>query len=88
MILEPTSSWMIRPAVMIGPVPSYMTVPRDEAMIMRAQYSGSAPVAALMPYRGSWEHTRKMARQARVVMNLFLRGSRQLEAQHRCMIRR
>lgn len=42
------------------------TVPRDEAMMTRAQYSGSAPLVVFTPYSGSWEQTRKMARQTSV----------------------
>lgn len=34
MILDPVSSWVMSPAVMVGPVPSSITVLRLEAMIM------------------------------------------------------
>ena len=49
MILEPDSSCMTRPDVMMGEMPSSMHVPRLDAMMTRAQYSGSAPLAAWMP---------------------------------------
>ena len=40
MMAEPTSSWSIKPAVTIGPIPSSMSVPRFEAKItLRAVYS-------------------------------------------------
>lgn len=33
-------------------MPSSITVPRDDAMITRAQYSGSEPAMLLTPYSG------------------------------------
>ena len=61
------------PAVIIGPVPSSITVPRDDAMIIRAQYRGSAPFEERMPYSGSCEQTAKIIRHARFITNRFLR---------------
>jgi hypothetical protein len=46
MSLEPERSWMTSEEVMIGLMPSSMHVPRLDAMMTRAQYSGSAPLAA------------------------------------------
>ena len=48
-MLLPLSSWMIRLEVMIGEMPSSMHVPRLLAVMTRAQYSGSAPLAPWIP---------------------------------------
>lgn len=53
---------MIIPEVMMGEIPSSMRVPRFEARMTRIQKSGSDESEDMIPYRGIWEETRKMAR--------------------------
>lgn len=53
---------MIIPEVIMGEIPSSMRVPRFEARMTRIQKSGSDESEDMIPYRGIWEETRKMAR--------------------------
>jgi hypothetical protein len=39
MISEPARSWMMRPAVTMGPIPSSRRVPRVEAKMIRMDWS-------------------------------------------------
>ena len=52
MMPEPARSWMMRPAVTMGPMPSSISVPRLEAKMTRRVYIGSPTPVMVMPYSG------------------------------------
>lgn len=55
------AAWSI-PEVMIGVIPSSMSVPRLNARMTRIQYSGSDKSEDMIPYNGTCEHNRKIRR--------------------------
>ena len=65
---------MIMPDVMIGVIPSSISVPRFEARMTRIQYSGSDESDDIIPYNGTCEQTRKMRRVTAVHSTFWLKG--------------
>lgn len=56
----PASSWKTIPAVMMGVIPSSISVPLLLASIIRSQYNGSELSDDTMPYRGICDMTRNI----------------------------
>src|ERR1700689_5809531 len=66
---------MIIPLVMIGLIPSSMSVPRFEARMTRIQYSGSEESEDMIPYSGTWEQTKKIKSVTAVHSTFWLKGT-------------
>lgn len=66
---------MIMPDVMIGVIPSSISVPRFEARMTRIQYRGSDESDDMIPYNGTCEQTRKMSRVTAVHSTFWLKGT-------------
>jgi hypothetical protein len=63
------------PDVMMGVIPSSISVPLLLAIIMRSQYSGSEVSDDTMPYSGIWLITRKTRRVRPVHTSRLLKGT-------------
>lgn len=71
----PANNCIIMPDVTTGVIPSSMRVPLLDAKMARIQYRGSDESEDMMPYRGTWEQTRKMRRVVAVHRTLWLKGT-------------
>lgn len=60
---------------MIGPIPSSISVPLFEAMISLVQNIGSSPTTCWIPYKGIYEHIKKINNVKIVHNNLSLNGT-------------
>lgn len=61
------------PEVTMGVIPSSIRVPRLDARMTRIQYNGSDESDDMIPYRGTWEQTRKMRSVVAVQSTLWLK---------------
>ena len=66
---------MIAPELAIGLISSFMSVPQLDARMTRIQYSGSDESDDMMPYRGTWEQTKKIRSVTAVHRTFWLKGT-------------
>ena len=71
----PASNCIIMPDVTTGVIPNSMSVPLLDAKMARIQYNGSDESEDMIPYSGTWEHTRKIKSVVAVQRTLWLKGT-------------